>query len=171
MPCCAGEGRYSLTTMPHGQALDTYRPTCCHTTWRRQRRLPRGLPAMWSAFSGSHQNVQVCGDRWERKKQNSLSIMKRAVTGDTRAQRNSLLGVASQAAWASGEVLDCAMAEAMSGCMIMQQQGSVSMSLVHITTKDHENFLGLGPCRCPRAVQSCPHPLPSAAVGRAGSGS
>lgn len=45
------------------------------------------------------------------KKQNSLSIMKRDVTGDTRVQRNSLLGVASPAALASGEVLDCAMAE------------------------------------------------------------
>jgi hypothetical protein len=40
----------------------------------------------------------------------------------------------------------------------MEQQGSASMSVVHITTKDHLDVpdLGscLGPCRYPRAVQN-----------------
>lgn len=46
--------------------------------------------------------------------------------------------------------------------MVMQQQESVSMSVTHTTSADHEDIpdLGchLGPQRCPRAVQSRFHP-------------
>lgn len=49
---------------------------------------------------------------------------------------------------------------AMSGSVAMQQQGSVLMSVAHITTKIHEVIPGLGCCLAlrsqPMAVQSWP---------------
>ena len=54
----------------------------------------------------------------------------------------------------------------------MQQQGVVSMSMDHITTRDHVDIPGLGshlrPRRCPRAGQNWPHPLLDTALWRAG---
>jgi hypothetical protein len=52
--------------------------------------------------------------------------------------------------------------KSMSGFVAMKQQGSVLMSMVHITTKDHEGIPDLGcylwPHWCPRAVQCWSHP-------------
>lgn len=46
---------------------------------------PRGLPAAWSALSGSHHNVLVCGGQKgeEKKKWSSLSIMTGNGTADS----------------------------------------------------------------------------------------
>jgi hypothetical protein len=49
-------------------------------------------PALWPACSGSHHTVQVCGgERREKEKWNSVRIMKRDETGDSRVEWNSLL--------------------------------------------------------------------------------
>ena len=59
----------------------------------------------------------------------------------------------------------------MSGSIVMQQNGSVLMSVVHITTKDRVDISDLGCClephRCTRVVHSWSHFSPSASLWRA----
>lgn len=61
---------------------------------------------------------------------------------------------------------------AMSGSMTKQQQGSVSMSMTHVTIKVHVDVPGLDcslrPCRYPRAAQNWPCPSPTESLGRVG---
>lgn len=84
--------------------------------------------------------------------------------GKARLQRKSL-----------GEVPTHAASEghAWRASVTMHWQGSVSISMAHITTKDHENIpcqgSRLGASRCQRVMQSWPHPSLAVALGRAGS--
>lgn len=63
------------------------------------------------------------------------------------------------------------MVRVMSGSKAMEQQGSVSMSVTHFTTKGHEAISGLdyhlGLHRCQRAVQSWSCPSMEVALWRA----
>lgn len=57
----------------------------------------------------------------------------------------------------------------MSESLTMQQQGSVLMSVAHITTRKHGDILGCrGPHVCSGAVQNCPCPSLAVALWRAG---
>lgn len=53
-----------------------------------------------------------------------------------------------------------------SGSMAMQQQGSVVMSVTHITSEEHADVPG--PCRSPNSVPSWPGTSLVAAFWRAG---
>lgn len=81
---------------------------------------PRGPPITWLACSWSHYNVQVCGGE--------IGEWSEAIV---KAQPEPSL-------------------RAMSGSVIEQQQGPVSMSVSHITTKDHVDVSGLVCCLEPR---------------------
>lgn len=73
-------------------AEGTQESSCCHVTQSRQRRSPRGPPALWSTCSGNQYTVQVCGRQMgEKGKPISCNIMKRGGIGDMRMERNSLL--------------------------------------------------------------------------------
>lgn len=104
------------------------------------------------------------------EKQNSLSVMKRDRTGDARAERNSLFGVALTLELMVKSQMSV---RSISGFMAMQYQGSVSISMACITIRDHADIPGLGchclgPWRYPRAVQSWPCHSLAVALWKAG---
>lgn len=90
-----------MHSYPHiDSQTHTHKHTCMHThtqikiksSWRLthhsgQRKTPRGQSA--------HRGLAAVGryvmDRWKRKKQNTLNIMKRDGIGDVKVERNSLL--------------------------------------------------------------------------------
>lgn len=103
--------------------------------------------------SGSHYNIQIYGtDIRKKEKRNSLSIMKKGGTGDSKVERNSSFEESALPPAAIVKSQTVLPLLTMSVSMAIQQQGDISISIAHITTNDYT-----GPCRCPKAVQSWPH--------------
>lgn len=130
-------------------------------------------PTTWPAHGGSHNGVQVCvGDMGEKGKQNSLGSVTRDESGDVSMERSSVMYIPALPPDAMMKCQPMLPLRAVYGPVRMQKQGSVSMSVAQTTTKGHADGSGmdscLGPCPCPRAVQSWPCPSPVTALRRAG---
>jgi hypothetical protein len=94
---------------------------------------------------------------------------------DSRMERSRLLWVASPAIWVMVRSQPELLQRAMSESVAMQQQGSVSMSIAHIITREHVDVLCWGSrwgphaCLTARALSSSVYPSLDAAWWRAGS--
>lgn len=110
---------------------------------------------MWSDGSRSHHKVQI---GWSDAKATIVCTVKRDGTEDWRVERS--IQPCHPNPWA------------MSASVAMQLQGSVLISMAHITTREHGDIRSRGsywgPCGRPGAVQSCLHPSLAVALWRVG---
>lgn len=149
--CSAGIGRHPETCLPPCHMVqaeeDTQEPANLMACPQQE---PLQCASMWWIGGRGRGSGQF--KHWEER------------LGKARLQRKSL-----------GEVPTHAASEghAWRASVTMHWQGSVSISMAHITTKDHENIpcqgSRLGASRCQRVMQSWPHPSLAVALGRAGS--